>query len=87
MKDFWDIFEKSNLFLEGIIETRSLKIDDRKVEWLFNNVVGDGGVWNSFINLADKYGLVPKDAMPETHSSENTRMMIRLSLSSECWMK
>jgi len=75
---FWDIFEKSNLFLEGIIETRNLKIDDRKVDWLFSNIVGDGGVWNSFINLADKYGVVPKDVMPETHSSENTSMMVRL---------
>lgn len=75
---FWDIFEKSNLFLEGIIETRNLKIDDRKVDWLFSNIVGDGGVWNSFINLADKYGVVPKDVMPETHSSENTSMMVKL---------
>jgi len=75
---FWDIFEKSNLFLEGIIETRNLKIEDRKVNWLFSNVVGDGGVWNSFINLADKYGIVPKEVMPETHSSENTSMMVRL---------
>ncbi len=75
---FWDIFEKSNLFLEGIIETRNKKIDDREVDWLFSNVVGDGGVWNSFTNLAEKYGLVPKGVMPETHSSENTRMMIKL---------
>jgi len=75
---FWDILEKSNLFLEGIIETRNLPIDDRKTEWLFYNVTGDGGVWNSFTNLADKYGLVPKEVMPETNSSENTRMMIRL---------
>jgi len=75
---FWDIFEKSNLFLEGIIETRMKKIDDREVDWLLSNVVGDGGVWNSFTNLAEKYGLVPKDVMPETHSSESTRMMIKL---------
>ena len=75
---FMDILEKSNLFLEGIIETRALNIDNRKIEWLFYNVVGDGGVWNSFINLVDKYGLVPKEVMPETNSSENTRMMIRL---------
>lgn len=75
---FMDILEKSNLFLEGIIETRALNIDDRKIEWLFYNVVGDGGVWNSFINLVDKYGLIPKEVMPETNSSENTRMMIRL---------
>ncbi len=75
---FWDIFEKSNLFLEGIIETRNKKIDDRQVDWLFSNVVGDGGVWNSFTNLAEKYGLVPKEVMPETHSSENTRMTVKL---------
>ncbi len=75
---FWDIFEKSNLFLENIIETRNKKIDDREVDWLFSNVVGDGGVWNSFTNLAEKYGLVPKEVMPETNSSENTRMMVRL---------
>ncbi|MCD4794034.1 MAG: C1 family peptidase [Bacteroidales bacterium] len=75
---FTDIFEKSNMFLEGIIETRGLSINDRKVEWLFYNVAGDGGVWNSFINLVEKYGLVPKEVMPETNSSENTRMMIRL---------
>lgn len=75
---FWDIFEKSNLFLENIIETRNKKIDNREVDWLFRNVVGDGGVWNSFTNLAEKYGLVPKEVMPETHSSENTRMMVRL---------
>ncbi len=75
---FFDIFEKSNMFLEGIIETRNLKIEDRSVSWLFQNTIGDGGVWNSFINLADKYGIVPKDVMPETHSSENTGMMIRL---------
>ncbi len=75
---FFDIFEKSNMFLEGIIETRNLKIEDRNVSWLFQNTIGDGGVWNSFINLANKYGIVPKDIMPETHSSENTGMMVRL---------
>ena len=75
---FWDIFEKSNFFLDQIIETRSLSYNDRKVDFLFDNVIGDGGAWNSFVNLVEKYGLVPKEVMPETHSSENTRMMIKL---------
>ncbi len=75
---FMDILEKSNLFLETIIETGNLVIGDRKVEWLFKNVVGDGGVWSSFTNLVDKYGLIPKEAMNETYSSENTRLMISL---------
>ena len=37
---FWDQFEKANMFLEGILETRDKKMDDRKVEWLFKNAIG-----------------------------------------------
>ncbi len=72
---FWDIFEKSNLFLNNIIETIDKPIDDRLVQWYLSSPVNDGGVWNCFANLVDKYGLMPKQAMPETHSSSNTRDM------------
>lgn len=75
---FWDIFEKANLYLESQIKYAHKPMDDKYVEWLFKSPVGDGGVWNSFTNLADKYGLLPKSVMPETHSSENTRWMIRV---------
>jgi len=75
---FWDQLEKSNLFLEGIIKTRAKKIDDREVEWLFKNAIGDGGVWNMMVALAEKYGMVPKEAMSESYNSDNTRMMSRL---------
>jgi len=69
---FWDQFEKANLFLEGIIATSDKSIDDRTVVWLFENAIGDGGVWNLFVDLINKYGTVPKDVMPESQSSENT---------------
>ncbi len=75
---FWDIFEKANLYLEGQIKYADKPMDDKYVEWFFKNPVGDGGVWSSFTNLADKYGLVPKEVFPETYSSENTRWMIRI---------
>jgi len=75
---FWDQFEKANLFLEGVIKTRSKKMTDRKVEWLFKHPVGDGGVWNMAVAIIEKYGLAPKSAMPETYHSENTRSMSRL---------
>ena len=75
---FYDQLEKSNLFLEGIINTRKEDQDDRKVEWLLKNAVGDGGVWNMMVDLVEKYGMVPKEAMPESHHSENTRTMNRL---------
>lgn len=74
---FWDLFEKSNLFLNNMIETANKPIDDRYVQWYLKSPVDDGGVWSSFANLADKYGMIPKEAMTETHSSNNTRQMIK----------
>ncbi|MBU0765516.1 MAG: C1 family peptidase [Bacteroidetes bacterium] len=75
---FWDQFEKANLFLEGIIATKDKPLDDRTVEWLFKNALGDGGVWNLLADLVQKYGAVPKDVMPETYNSENTFAVQRL---------
>jgi bleomycin hydrolase len=72
---FWDLFEKSNLFLENIINTSKDAIDDRMVVELFKSPVGDGGVWNLYYNAAEKYGVVPKEVMPETAHSDNTSQM------------
>ena len=70
---FWDLFEKSNLFLENVIRTAERDIIlDRDVAWFFQNPVNDGGVWNSFLNIAEKYGVVPASAMPETAHSNRT---------------
>jgi bleomycin hydrolase len=74
---FWDLFEKSNLFLNNTIETADKPIDDRRVQWYFRSPVDDGGMWSSFANLVDKYGMIPKEAMTETHSSDNTRNMVK----------
>jgi len=73
---FYDILEKANLFLENTMATAAKPIDDRLVDWYFKSPIDDGGVWNSFVNLVKKYGLVPKEAMPETNSSNNTSKMI-----------
>lgn len=75
---FWDILEKSNLFLENIIATSNLKWSDRKVDFYLSSPVGDGGVWNSFTNLVEKYGLVPMAVMNETNTTKNTRAMQKI---------
>lgn len=75
---FYDMLEKSNLFLEAILQNANKPMEDKTVEWLFKNPVGDGGVWNSFSNLIEKYGTVPKSVMPETYHSENTSWLNRL---------
>ena len=72
---FYDLLEKSNLFLQAIIDTRPLPFDDRKVDWLFKHPIGDGGQFTGVSNLIMKYGAVPKSAMPETYQSNNTRHM------------
>lgn len=72
---FWDMFEKSNLFLENAIATAGHSMIDRDVEFYFRSPVGDGGVWNLFYNIAEKYGVVPQSVMPETAHSNNTGQM------------
>ena len=75
---FYDQLEKSNLFLQSIIDTRDLPLDDRKVEWLMKNAIGDGGQFTGVSNLIMKYGVVPKSAMPETFQSNNTSQMANI---------
>lgn len=72
---FYDQLEKANLFLQGIIDTKSLPMSDRTVDWLFTNPLGDGGQFTGVSDLVSKYGLVPSDAMPETLCANNTSAM------------
>ena len=69
---FFDQLEKSNLFLQGVIDTRKLPYDDRTVEWLFKHPLSDGGTFTGVADLIAKYGIVPKGIMKESYTSENT---------------
>ena len=69
---FYDQLEKSNLFLQAIIDTYKKPMDDQEVQWLFKNPIGDGGQFTGIANLVEKYGLVPGDVMPETYNTNNT---------------
>lgn len=75
---FYDQLEKANLFLEGIIETADKPMTDKRVEWHFKNVIGDGGQWTGVVNIMEKYGVVPAAVFPESHNSENTSMMTKI---------
>ena len=72
---FWDKLERSNHFLEAIIETSDRAVDDRTIHFLLSDPIGDGGQWNMAMNLIRKHGLVPKSAYPESNSSSSTRWM------------
>ena len=70
---FYDRLEKSNYLLESIIELLDKDYDDRTLSFLLQNGVGDGGQWDMFVNLVNKYGLCPKNVYPETNTSSATR--------------
>ena len=72
---FYDKLEKSNFFLENILSTLDEKVSSRLVLHLLRDPIGDGGQWNMFVGLTKKYGVCPKEAMPETYSSSKTREM------------
>ena len=75
---FYDQLEKSNLFLQAMIDTYKKPMTDQEVEWLFKNPIGDGGQFTGVANLIDKYGLVPAEAMPETYNTNNTSAISNL---------
>ena len=70
---FYDKLEKCNYFLENMIETIDEPVDGRVVSFLLQMPVGDGGQWDMFRSLVAKYGVVPKEVMPETAVSSSTR--------------
>ena len=74
---FWDKLEKSNWFLQNILDTLDEPLDGRLVSFLLADPIGDGGQWDMFRSLVKKYGVVPKEAMPETACSRNTRELDR----------
>ncbi|MDE7473028.1 MAG: C1 family peptidase [Muribaculaceae bacterium] len=75
---FYDQLEKSNLFLQSIIDTAGDDVNDRRVQWLFHNALSDGGQYTGVSDIITKYGVVPDYAMPETYQSNNTSTFSRL---------
>ena len=72
---FWDKLEKANFFLQEMIDLADRPIDDRELEIVIEDPLGDGGWWTYLTDLIRKYGLVPKEAMPETYNSSSTGTM------------
>lgn len=72
---FWDKFERCNYLLQAVIDTAGLPADDRVVAHLLTTGVHDGGQWDMFVNIVEKYGLVPKDVYDETYQACHTRSM------------
>jgi len=75
---FYDQLEKANLMLQGVIDCADKPMDDQRVQFFFKHPLGDGGTFCGVADLAEKYGLVPMSAQPETYSAESTSRMSKL---------
>lgn len=74
---FYDQLEKSNLFLQSVIDLAAKPMDDKTVDWLFSNPLSDGGTFSGVASNISKYGVVPIEVMNETYHSTNTSRMSR----------
>ena len=72
---FFDQLEKSNLFLQAVLDHAQKPMDDKVVEWLFKHPLSDGGTFCGVQDAVMKYGIVPAEVMPETFNANNTSRM------------
>ena len=70
---FWDKYEKANYFYENILATADQDLTSREVAFLLQMPQQDGGQWDMNVSIVQKYGVVPKTAMPQSANSSNSR--------------
>ncbi|QPG77202.1 hypothetical protein FOA43_004609 [Brettanomyces nanus] len=75
---FYDKLEKSNFFLEQIIDTAKEDVNSRLVQWFLSDPISDGGQFTMMTQIVDKYGLVPNDIYPDSFNTTLSRVMDRL---------
>ncbi len=75
---FYDKLEKSNTFLEMILDSKGKPITDRTLADYISGPVYDGGWWNMSTELIKKYGVVPKSVMRENVNTKSSRYMNRI---------
>ena len=69
---FYDKLEKANFYFKYIFDNKNTKLDDLKLIHMLDNLTNDGGQWNMFVNLIEKYGIVPKTNMDDHYHSKNS---------------
>lgn len=78
-----DKIERCNKFLHEMDELKNYPLDNfldeeplnKRLHDLLDKPIEDGGYWNYFANLVEKYGLLPEEIMPETVNSSHSKEM------------
>lgn len=68
---FWDKLEKSNNTYENIINLENIDYDYIHKESIVENCVSEGGYWEWFVAIVNKYGIVPYSYNPNAIESTN----------------
>lgn len=68
---FFDKLEKSNNAYENIIELENTSLDYIHKEKIIKFCVSEGGYWQWFVAIINKYGIVPMSFMPDVVESTN----------------
>lgn len=68
---FFDKLEKSNSIYEKVIHSKTNDLQQIQKNKILNNCVVEDGNWVMFLAILNKYGIVPKEAMPNTAESNN----------------
>ena len=68
---FFDKLEKSNNVYENILKIENNNYDYLHKEHFVEECVSEGGNWELFLAIINKYGIVPYSYMPNAIESEN----------------
>lgn len=75
---FWDKLERYHRCLRYYLDILDIKDKFKRTQYLiklYDKPLEDGGQWNMIKELIKKYGIVPKDVMPDTFHSKNSEKM------------
>ncbi len=75
---FWDKLERYHRSIRYYLDIKKNISEELQAPYLthlFKEAMGDGGQWDMARDLVTKYGIVPKQAMPDSHHSKSSSAM------------
>lgn len=72
---FWDKLERYYRNLRYFVQINKLSNNEHYLNQLYKDPLGDGGQWDMAKEIVKKYGIVPKQAMPDTFHSKSSAGM------------
>jgi bleomycin hydrolase len=80
---FWDKLERYHRSIRYYIDIKkniSPELQSQYLNHLYKDAMGDGGQWDMAKDLVAKYGIIPKQAMPDSYHSKSSSSMNALLL-------